>query len=137
MARKPPNTSRCWLESHGMSARKLKEMTDALAARSTSGLLVIRNDKIVCEWYAPGAGRAIPHGTASMAKAIVGGVATAVAITDGRVALDDRAAKFIPQWQADPRKSQITLRQLGSHTSGLADAEDQDVAHEKLSGGQG
>src|SRR6266481_2265891 len=85
-------------ESQGMSAGKLKDMTDALAARSTSGLLVIRNDKIVCEWYASGAGPTIPHGTASMAKAIVGGVSMAVAITDGQVALDDRAARFIPQW---------------------------------------
>ena len=124
-------------ESQGMSSAKLKAMTEALAARNTSGLLVVRNDRIVCEWYAPGAGAAIPHGTASLAKAIVGGVAAAVAITDGRVALDDPAAKFIPQWQGDPRKSRITLRQLGSHTSGLADAEDQGLPHEKLTGWQG
>jgi CubicO group peptidase (beta-lactamase class C family) len=124
-------------ESQGMSAKKLKAMTDALAAHDTSGLLVIRNDKIVCEWYAPDAGPTNLHGTASMAKAIVGGVAAAVAITDGRVALDDRAAKFIPQWQGDPRKSRITIRQLGSHTSGLADAEDHDRPHEQLSGWQG
>src|SRR5271157_3681550 len=110
-------------ESQGMSAAKLKAMTEALAARNTSGLLVIRNDKLVCEWYAPGAGAAIPHGTASLAKALVGGVAVAVGLTDGRLALDDKAAKFIPQWQGDARKSRITLRHLGSHTSGLADAE--------------
>src|SRR6266700_4604289 len=72
-------------ESQGFSAEKLKAMTNDLAARSTSGLLVVRNDKIVCEWYAPDAGPTIPHGTASMAKAIVGGVAMAVAITDGWV----------------------------------------------------
>jgi CubicO group peptidase (beta-lactamase class C family) len=120
-----------------MSAKMLKAVTDALKARDTSGLLVIRNDKIVCDWYAPDAGPTNPHGTASMAKAIVGGLATAVAITDGRVALDDRAAKFIPQWQGDPRKSRITIRQLGSHTSGLADAEDHDRPHEQLSGWQG
>ena len=124
-------------ESQGMSAKRLKEMGDALAARNTSGLLVIRNDKIVYEWYAPGAGPTVPHGTASMAKALVGGVATAVAITDGRIALDDKAAKFIPQWGADSRKSRISIRQLGSHTSGLADAEDQDMPHEKLTGWQG
>ena len=124
-------------ESQGMSSAKLKAMTEALAARNTSGLLVIRNDKIVCEWYAPGAGPAIPHGTASLAKAIVGGVALAIGITDGNIALDDQAAKFIPQWQGDPRKSRITLRQLGSHTSGLADAEDQGLPHEKLTGWQG
>ena len=124
-------------ESQGMSSAKLKEMTHALAARSTSGLLVVRHDRVVCEWYGPGAGPAIPHGTASLAKAIVGGVALAVGITDGRVALDDPAAKFIPQWRADPRKSRITLRQLGSHTSGLDDAEDRDLPHERLTGWQG
>jgi CubicO group peptidase (beta-lactamase class C family) len=124
-------------ESQGMSSKKLQAMTEALAARSTSGLLVIRNDKIVCEWYAPGAGPTTPHGTASMAKAIVGGVALAVGITDGRVALNDKAAKFIPQWQGDPRKSRITFLQLGSHTSGLADAEADGLSHDKLSGWQG
>jgi CubicO group peptidase (beta-lactamase class C family) len=124
-------------ESQGMSSTKLKAMTEALAARSTSGLLVIRNDKIVCEWYASGAGPTIPHGTASMAKAIVGGVALAVAITDGRVKLDDKAAKFIRQWQSDPRKLRITFRQLGSHTSGLADAEADGLPHDMLSGWQG
>jgi CubicO group peptidase (beta-lactamase class C family) len=124
-------------ESQGMSGKRLHAMTEALAARSTSGLLVIRNDKIVCEWYATGAGRTIPHGTASMAKAIVGGIALAVAISDGRLALDDQAAKFIPQWQGDRRKSIITFRHLGSHTSGLADAEADDLPHDKLSGWQG
>ena len=37
----------------------------------------------------------------------------------------------------NPRKSHITLRQLGSHTSGLADAEDQSLPHDKLTGWQG
>jgi CubicO group peptidase (beta-lactamase class C family) len=124
-------------ESQGMSSQKLKTMTEALKARSTSGLLVIRNDKIVCEWYAPDAGPTNRHGTASMAKAIVGGMAVAVGITDGRVALDDKASKFIPQWQGDPRKSHITFRHLGSHTSGLADAEIDDLPHEKLTGWPG
>jgi CubicO group peptidase (beta-lactamase class C family) len=124
-------------ESQGMSSKQLKVMTDALVARRTSDLLIIRNDKIVCEWHAPGRSATSLHGTASMAKAIVGGVSMAVALTDGRVALDDSAAKFIPQWQEDPRKRRITLRQLGSHTSGLDDAEDQDLPHETLTGWRG
>ena len=124
-------------ESQGMSSKKLKEMTDALAARRTSDLLVIRNDKIVCEWYAPGHSATRLHYTASLAKAIVGGVSVAVALTDGRTALDDPAAKFVPPWQGDPRKSRITLRQLGSHTSGLADAEVEGLPHNKLPGWAG
>ena len=66
-----------------------------------------------------------------MAKAIVGGVSLAVAMTDGRIALDDPAAKYVPQWQDDPRKSKITVRQLGSHTSGIEDAEADDLPHEQ------
>jgi CubicO group peptidase (beta-lactamase class C family) len=124
-------------ESQGMSSQKLDTMRDDLAAHKTTGLLVIRNDKIVCEWYAPGQSAASKHGTASMAKAIVGGVSLAVAMTDGRITLDDRAAKFIPQWRDDPQKSRITIRQLGSHTSGIEDAEEGNLPHNKLTGWKG
>ena len=124
-------------ESEGMSSQKLAVLRNELAARKTTGLLIIRNDKIVCEWYAPGQSAASKHGTASMAKAIVAGVSLAVAMNDGRIALDDLAAKFIPQWRNDPRKSRITIRQLGSHTSGIEDAEADNLPHEKLTGWKG
>jgi CubicO group peptidase (beta-lactamase class C family) len=58
-------------------------------------------------------------------------------MSDGLLTLDDRAAKFVPQWRDDPRRARITLRQLGSHTSGLDDAKDGDVAHDKLEGWMG
>src|SRR6476646_6544834 len=110
-------------ESQGMSSAKLNAMKGNLAARKTSGLLIIRNDKIVFEWYAEGNTAATKHYTASMAKAIVAGVSVGVALSDGRLGLDDPASKYIPQWRADARKTKITLRQLGSHTAGVEDAE--------------
>ena len=91
----------------------------------------------VCEWYAPDSAADKKHGTASLAKAIVGGLSLAVALSDGRLTLDDPAAKFIPQWRDDPRKSRITLRQLGSHTSGIEDAEADGKSHEELTGWKG
>jgi CubicO group peptidase (beta-lactamase class C family) len=124
-------------ESQGMSRAKLEAMKGNLATRKTKALLVIRNDKIIYEWYADGHSATARHYTASMAKAIVAGVSVAVGLTDNRLALDDPASKFIPQWKADPRKSKITLRQLGSHTSGLEDAEAGAVSHEKLTGWKG
>ena len=124
-------------ESQGMSSETLATMRDDLAARKTTGLLVIRNDKIVCEWYAPGQSAKSKHGTASMAKAVVGGVSLAVAMSDGRITLDDPAAKFVPQWRDDPQKSRIMVRQLGSHTSGIEDAEADNLPHEKLTGWKG
>ncbi|MCH5377304.1 MAG: beta-lactamase family protein [Planctomycetes bacterium] len=124
-------------ESQGMDASKLAALQESLARRQSKALLVIRNDKIVTEWYQKGHGADKKHYTASMAKAIVGGVSLAVAISDGLIALDDQAAKYVPQWQHESRKSKITVRQLGSHTSGIEDAEADDLPHDKLTGWKG
>ena len=124
-------------ESQGFSTAKLEELRDSLAKRSTKALLVIRNDRIVCEWYASGHSAKKKHYTASMAKALVGGVALAVAVNDRRIALDDPAATFVPQWRTDPVRSRITIRQLGSHTSGLEDAEADGLPHKELTGWKG
>lgn len=124
-------------ESRGLSAARVEELRVHLAAHATKAFLLIREDRIVCEWYAPDHSVTKPHFSASMAKALVGGMGVAVALTDGRLALDDPAAKYVPAWRTDPAKSKITLRQLGSHTSGLEDAEDGKVPHDKLTGWKG
>src|SRR5437762_7477486 len=95
-------------ESQGMSQAKLDALKDTLA-RTTNAFLVIRNDKIVYEWYAAGHSATTKEGTASLAKALVGGLSLGVAISDGRISLDDRAARYIPQWQNDAQKSKITI----------------------------
>ena len=121
-------------ESHGLSGPKLASLTEALAARKTKAFLVVRNDRLVHEWYAAGHSAAVKHYTASMAKAVVGGLSLAVAANDGRIAPDDRAAQYVPAWRADPRRSRITVRQLASHTAGVEDAEADGLAHDKLTG---
>jgi CubicO group peptidase (beta-lactamase class C family) len=123
-------------ESQGMSTARLDALKEGLAAK-TKALLVIRNDRLVYEWYAPGHGPTKTHYTASMAKAIVGGLACAIAMSDGKLSLDDNAARFVTQWRDDARKSKITIRQLGSHTSGLEDAEADNLPHAKLTGWKG
>lgn len=110
-------------EAHGFSSAKLDALRDDLAARKTKIFLLIRDDRILYEWYAPDFPASRRHYTASAAKAIVGGVACATAMDLVPLDLDERASKYIPGWRDDPRKSRITLRQLGSHTSGLSDAE--------------
>lgn len=124
-------------ESQGMSSARLDALKEVLAAHQTKAFLVIRNDKIVYEWYSPDHGATKKHGTASLAKAIVGGLSLAVALTDGKIKLDDKATRFIPEWKNDPNKMAITIRQLGSHTSGLDDAEADNLPHEKLNGWKG
>ena len=120
-----------------MSTEKLDALRDTLIKMRTSALLVIRNDKIVYEYYAKGENAHKPLGTASLAKAIVGGLSLAVAVTDGKISLDDPALKFVPAWKSDPLKSKITIRNLGSHTSGVADASMHGVKHEDLTGWKG
>jgi CubicO group peptidase (beta-lactamase class C family) len=124
-------------ESQQVNSRKLDALRDDLAKRRTRAFLVVRNDRLVYEWYAAGVTADAKQGTASLAKALVGGLSLGVAISDGRIALDDPAAKYIPEWKDDPKKSKITVRQLGSHTSGLDDAEEKGVRHEDLTGWKG
>jgi len=124
-------------QSQGMSAEKLDELRDLLAAKDTKGLLIIRGDRIVCEWYTDGFGPDKRHYTASLAKALVGGMSLGLAMNDGRIRPDDLACKYIPQWRSHPRKSRITIHHLATHTSGIEDAEAAGISHEKLPGWKG
>jgi CubicO group peptidase (beta-lactamase class C family) len=124
-------------EQHGFSAAKLDAVREGLAQHGTKAFLLIRDDHIIYEWYAATHSATKVHYSASMAKALVGGVAVAVALSDGRLSLDDPAAKYVPQWREHPEKSRITIRHLGSHTSGLEDAEEGKLPHTQLTGWKG
>jgi CubicO group peptidase (beta-lactamase class C family) len=124
-------------ESQGLSREKLDALKDELARRKTHAFLVVRNDKVVYEWYAAGHGPDKKHGAASLSKATVAGLALALALGDGKLKLDTPVAELVPAWNDDPRKRKITLRHLGSHTSGLADAEQDRLPHDKLTGWKG
>jgi len=124
-------------ETEGMSSQKLNEAREVLAAKGTKTLLVVKNDKIVYEWYTPGFGPEEKHYTASMAKALVGGVSLMLALNDGRLSADDPACKYIPEWKDHPQKSKITIRHLATHSAGVEDAEQGDIAHTDLPGWKG
>lgn len=111
-------------ESQGMSSEKLDELVNDLAARGTKKLLVIRNDKVVCSFFAEGHADSVRgHYTASLAKAIVSGMSLLTAMNDGLIHPDEPACKYIPEWKDDYRKSKISIRHLAAHTSGMEDAE--------------
>jgi CubicO group peptidase (beta-lactamase class C family) len=124
-------------ESQGMSKSKLDAIRDDLEKHSTKIFLVVRNDRIVYEWYANDFSATKPHYTASLAKGMIAGNSLAFAMQDGKISPNDLASKYVPQWASDPRKSKITIRHLGSHTSGLEDAEENRLPHDKLSGWKG
>lgn len=124
-------------ERHGMSAEALDSWRKRLAEHRTKALLVVRGGKIVYEWYAEGEDANKKQGTASLAKAIVGGNSLMVTIDDGKISADDRASKFIPAWRNDAKKSAITISQLATHTSGIEDAEQDGIGHMQLPGWKG
>ena len=110
-------------EEQGMDAARLDAMRDTLAERQTKALLVVRNDRIVYEWYASDHGADKRHYTASLAKALVGGASLMLALNDGLMDVDAPAWRYIPAWQDDVKRSQITIRHLATHSSGIEDAE--------------
>ena len=110
-------------EAQGFSVEGLKDLTAELDKLGTNSLLVIRNGKIVNEWYAEGWDRNRNHYSASLAKSLVGGLSLMLALDDGKIVLDAPACRYIPEWRADSKKAVITIRQLATHTSGMEDAE--------------
>src|SRR4029434_8075215 len=84
-------------------------------------MLVIQNGRTIFEHYANGGsarGRwPIFSGTKSF-----WGLAALAAVHDGLFKLDDPVADTITEWNSDPRKSRITIRQLLSQTDGIEGA---------------
>jgi CubicO group peptidase (beta-lactamase class C family) len=90
-------------------------------SRRGVSMLVIQNGRTVFEHYANGGMRdgrwPIFSGTKSF-----WGIAALVAAQQGLFRLDDRVSDTIGEWNNDPRKSEITIRQLLSQTDGIEGA---------------
>lgn len=124
-------------ESKGLNRTRLDRARDELAARGTTAFLVVRGGKIVYEWYAPDWHAGRKHYTASLAKALVGGLSLLLAWNDGLIHPDDPAWRYIPAWKGDPVRSKITIRHLATHSSGIEDAEQDGIPHMELPGWKG
>ncbi len=81
-------------------------------------LLVLLDGKPVFEDAVSGWSVESPHLLASGTKSF-SGIAAALAIEDGLLSLDEKVADTIHEWKADPRKSQVTVRQLLSLVGGI------------------
>src|SRR2546430_3207784 len=90
-------------------------------SRRGSAMLVMQNGRTIFEHYANGgsANRRWPifSGTKSF-----WGIAALAALQEGLFGLDDRASDTITEWKNDPRKAQITIRQLLSQIDGIEGA---------------
>src|SRR5262249_14380293 len=92
---------------------------EAYSEKNTGfSILVIQNGKTVFEHYANGGGADMRCKIFSGTKSFWG-IAALCAERDGLIKLDDRVADTITEWKNDPRKSQITIRQLLNQTDGI------------------
>jgi CubicO group peptidase (beta-lactamase class C family) len=121
-------------ESAGMSPARLREATEAVRRWIEDGrivgavMLVIRNDRVVLFDAAGMADRerqeAMTVGAIcrmrSMTKPLIG-TAVLMLVEEGRIALKDPVAKYLPSFRG-PRSRDITVHQLLTHTSGLTGA---------------
>src|SRR6267378_700146 len=86
-----------------------------------SAVLVMQDGRTIFERYANdgSANRRWPifSGTKSF-----WGIAALAAVQEGLFRLDDPVSDTITEWKSDPRKSQITIRQLLSQTDGIEGA---------------
>lgn len=99
---------------------------DYLRSCNGHALLVYRDGRLVFEEYLNGHHREVPHRLASGTKSFVG-VLAVMAVEDGLLKLDEKVSDTLTEWQADARKSQVTIRHLLTLTSGIGGGEVGDV----------
>ena len=85
-------------EDMGLSSKAIDSLGNNLFRKETKKLLIIVDDHIVYERYAVGWHDSLKgHFTASLAKALVGGMSLNAAIDDSLIHADAPAFHFIPQ----------------------------------------
>ena len=102
----------------GLNPHALQEAAEYSASRGGFSLLVRQGGRLVFEQHANGSTEQTPHKIYSGTKAFWA-VATLVAAEDGLLRLDERASDTIGEWRDDPRRRDITIRELLNFTSGL------------------
>jgi CubicO group peptidase (beta-lactamase class C family) len=92
----------------------------ALAVGRRGRLVVLRGYGVLGEDDATPVDPATIYDLASVTKVVGTTTAVMMLVDEGRLALDDRVVEFLPRWaEGDPRKSEVTIRQLLLHRAGL------------------
>jgi CubicO group peptidase (beta-lactamase class C family) len=98
-------------------ASQVRAILDHAAAENSSAVVIVKDGKIAVEAYRDGY-EGTPIAAMSASKSIVS-LAIGLLIAEGRLSLDTTMGSLFPEWQSAGPKSQITVQQLLTHTSGL------------------
>jgi len=107
------------LASAGLDPAAVRKAAKYSREHRGTSFLVIQNGKTLLEDYSRGGGADTPQRIYSGTKAFWN-LAALAAMEDGLLSLDEPVANTIPSWRNDPRKSQVTIRQLLDFSGGLA-----------------
>ncbi|MCX6877176.1 MAG: serine hydrolase [Verrucomicrobia bacterium] len=101
-----------------ITPQALRDAADYSASRRGCALLVLQHGTTLLEEYPHGGSPQTAHQIFSGTKSFFT-LAALVAAQDGLLRLDEPVANTIPEWRDDPRRKQITLRELMNFSDGL------------------
>ncbi len=100
----------------GFDAQRLEALAREARREASTCFAVVRDGRLVADWSWQGTDpddpREVFSVTKSVASALVG-----IAVREGLLDLDDRAARWIPEWRGT-RSRAVTIRHLLTNTSG-------------------
>lgn len=102
----------------GLNPRSLRDAAAYSASRRGYTLLVVERGRVVFEQYANGSGPRTAHPIFSGTKSFWA-VAVLAAADERLLRLDERASATLAEWRGDPRRREITIRELLDFTGGL------------------
>ena len=103
---------------HALDLASVQRAAAYSAQHQGKAVYVVQHDRVLLQSYANG-------GSATEARKIYSGtkgfwiLAALVAQEEGVLRLDDRVSETLPEWRADPARSQLTIRDLLTFTAGL------------------
>ena len=105
--------------STGLDLAAVRQAAKYSREHGGTSFLAIQNGRTLYEEYSHGLDADTPQRIYSGTKAFWN-LAALAAMEDGLLTLDEPVANTISSWQNDPRKSQVTIRQLLDFSAGLA-----------------
>ncbi|CAN5850578.1 serine hydrolase domain-containing protein [soil metagenome] len=98
--------------------KKFVEATEYSKGTQGHAVLVMHKGEVIFERYDNGGGVSTPNPLASGTKSFTG-VAAMIAVQEGLITLDEKVSETLTEWKSDPKKKEITVRQLLTLSSGL------------------
>ncbi len=99
---------------------RLLPLADYLRMGKTTAFVVIRNDSIIYQYYAPGFSDTTTASVFSIAKSVLA-ILVGCALQEGAIrSLDDSITSYLPELRKKPVFAGITVRHLLTMNSGLA-----------------